>query len=124
MTKAELEILKRNRDEIIRLKKRMRALESRSAVQAQKITGMPRGCSVGDPVGDIGTSKANVENELNMFQLESMMIIRNVHEEPYRQVLDMYYVDAKGFDEIADIMKYSSYQSAYSVLYRFKKKLL
>lgn len=124
MTKSELEILERNREKIICLKNALRTLETRSIVQAQKITGMPRGGSTGDPVANAGVSNADAESELNDVKLESMLIVREVREEPYHQVLDMYYVDAKGFDEIADIMKYSSYQSAYSVLYRFKKKLL
>ena len=123
MTRSELEILERNREKIIVLKNALRTLETRSIVQAQKITGMPRGCSTGDPVANAGVSRADAEKELNEIKLESMMIVRKVCEEPYRQVLDMYYVEAKGFDEIADIMKYSGYQSAYSVLYRFKKKL-
>lgn len=123
MTKSELEILERNREKIICLKNALRTLETRSIVQAQKITGMPRGGSTGDPVANAGASNADAESELNEVKLESMLIVREVREEPYHQVLDLYYVDAKEFDEIADIMKYSSYQSAYSVLYRFKKKL-
>lgn len=123
MTKLELETLERNRKKIIDLKNTLRTLETHSIVQAQKITGMPRGCSTGDPVANAGVSNADAESELNDVKLESMLIVREVREEPYHQVLDLYYVDAKEFDEIADIMKYSSYQSAYSVLYRFKKKI-
>ena len=123
MTKSELEILERNREKIICLKNALRTLETRSIVQSQKITGMPRGGGTGDPVANAGVSNADAESELNEVKLESMLIVREVREEPYHQVLDLYYVDAKEFDEIADIMKYSSYQSAYSVLYRFKKKL-
>lgn len=123
MTRSELETLERNRSRIIRLKNAVNAFKTRSLVGAQKITGMPRGCGTVDPVANAGVSNADAESELNDVKLESMLIVREVREEPYHQVLDLYYVDAKEFDEIADIMKYSSYQSAYSVLYRFKKKL-
>lgn len=107
VTKAELEILKRNRDEIIRLKKDLRALRARSPVQAQKITGMPSGGSAGDPVSVRACSDVDTEKRIKALCDESTIICQMIDPERTKEVFRLFYAKAMTWQQIADELGYS-----------------
>lgn len=107
MTKAELEILKRNRTEIRDLKKALNRLRTRSLAGAQKITGMPGGCGTGDPVSAQACLDVDIEKQIEMLRDESTIICQMIDPERTKEVFRLFYAEAMTWQQIADELEYS-----------------